>query len=130
MEQIKFALAIVGTFFGVLGLALLAIACIVALFKIGEADRYYGVGTMGWGRSQLTFPPWSIWRMTEYGMIILFARTRYVQRRWGDDLELVKANTPPKWLERLLVWLYASWFLLVIAGFALGSLMMLLPEAR
>ena len=68
--------------------------------------------------------------MTEYGMIILFARTRHVQRRWGKDLALVRANNPPKRLESLLVWLYASWFLLAIAGLTLGSLMMLLPEVR
>lgn len=126
MHPIEIILGLGGGALGALSFVLLGIACIVALFKIGEADRYYGVGTMGWGHSQLTFLPWSMWRMTEYGMILLFARTRYVQRRWGEDLELVKANNPPKRLERLLVWLYASWFisgsLATIAGTALWLL--------
>nr|WP_297459117.1 hypothetical protein [uncultured Halomonas sp.] len=128
MEQIKFALAIGGAFFGVLTLVLLAIACIVALFKIEEADRYYGTGPMGGERLQLTFLPWSMWRMTEYGMIIVFARTRFVQRFWREDLEAIKTNNPPKRLERLLVWLYASWFLSGIALSLLGGLLLLLLE--
>lgn len=110
-------------FFCALELALLPIACIVALFKIEEADRYYGVGSMGGERLYLTFLPWSMWRMTEYGMVILFARTRVVQRLWGSDLVLIEANQPPENLRRLLIWLYAGWFLCgsvaLVAGTAL-----------
>nr|WP_297461744.1 hypothetical protein [uncultured Halomonas sp.] len=126
MHLIEVVLGLGGAALGALSFVLLGIACIVALFKIGEADRYYGTGPIGGERLQLTFLPWSMWRMTEYGMIIVFAHTRFVQRFWREDLESIKANNPPKRLERLLIWLYASWFisgsLATIAGTALWLL--------
>ena len=126
MHPIEIVLGIGGAAIGLLSFALLPIACIVALFKIEEADRYYGVGSLGGERLYLTFLPWSMWRMTEYGMVILFARTRVVQRLWGSDLMLIETKQPPENLRRLLIWLYASWFLCgsvaLIAGTALWLL--------
>lgn len=128
MEQIKFAIAIGGAFFGIVGLALALVSSVVALFKIDEADEYYGVGRLGGERLYLKGLPFSMSRMAEYGMVILFSRTRYVQNRYGRELAQIAENTPPQRLERLLVWLYATWFLCGVAFFLLGGLMMLLME--
>ncbi|WP_249975892.1 hypothetical protein, partial [Vreelandella olivaria] len=58
--------------FGLLCLALAFIASVVALFKIDEADRYFGE----WDSLELLHLkglPFSLWRMTHYGFKILFS---------------------------------------------------------
>lgn len=128
MEQIKFSIAIVVAFFGIVGFILTLVNSVVSLFKIDEADKYYGVGRLGGERLYLKGLPFSQGRMGEYGMVILFSSTRYVQSRYGRELEQIVENAPPKRLERLLVWLYASWFLCGVAFFIFGGLMLLLME--
>lgn len=128
MEMIETAIVFSGSFFGLVGFALTFVVSIVALFKIDEADAYYGVGRLGGERLILKGLPFSLGRMAEYGMVALFSGTRYVQRRYGHELAQIEANDPPLQLKRLLVWLYASWFLCGMAFFLLGGLLMLFPE--
>ncbi|WP_249978894.1 hypothetical protein [Vreelandella olivaria] len=109
----KLALLIVGMTALVIALPLLVIAAVVSLFKIYEADRYYGVGCMTERPFyHLTGLPFSLWRMIEYALLLLKLRTRYGQRRYARELELIIANSPPKRLESLLIWLYAPLFIL------------------
>ncbi|WP_249976502.1 hypothetical protein, partial [Vreelandella olivaria] len=64
-------MGLAGAAFGLLGLALAFIASVVALFKIDEADRYFGE----WDSLELLHLkglPFSLWRMTHYGFKILF----------------------------------------------------------
>lgn len=121
--RIDILLAFIGAFFGLLGLALVFVASIVALFKIDEADRYYGVGKLG-HNIPLKGLPFSLNRMTSYGLIILFKETRVVQKWFAIELEEITINSPPKYLERLLVWLYASWLLCVAPVVVLGGILM------
>ncbi|WP_249979054.1 hypothetical protein, partial [Vreelandella olivaria] len=72
-------MGLAGAAFGLLGLALAFIASIVALFKIDEADRYFGA----WESPEQLYLkglPFSLWRMTGYGFNILFRKNRFVQR--------------------------------------------------
>ncbi len=108
------------------GAAILVVATIVSLFKIYEADRYYGVGRMAEKPFfHLKGLPFSLWRMTEYSWLLLEIRTRYGQRRYARELELISDNPPPKSLERLLLWLYASWSILVAIGLFSGGVLVL-----
>lgn len=128
MELIETIVVFSGSFFGLTGFILTLVVLVVTLFKIDEADKYYGVGRLGGERLHLMGLPFWLSRMTEYGLVILFSRTRYVQNRYGRELEQIAKHAPPKRLERLLVWLYATWFLCGVAFFILGGLLMLFPE--
>lgn len=114
-----------GAFFLALGVVLLIPAAIIALFKIEEADRYFGVGKLGGERLILKGLPFSLGRMTEYGILMLFSNTAYVKRRYARELDQIAANAPPQRLVRLLTWLFSSWFLLGMIGAALGGVLML-----
>ena len=109
--------------FGLLSLALLFIASIVALFKINEADRYFGE----WESPEQLYLkglPFSLWRMTNYGSNILFRKNKFVQRVFMKGKpELI--DQAPMGLKRLLVWLYTSWMLCGIFAMAIGSAGML-----
>ncbi|SDM20886.1 hypothetical protein SAMN05661010_03657 [Modicisalibacter muralis] len=123
MGPIELFVGFAGVFFGLLGLALLFVASVVALFKIDEADHYYGkVGKLGFDMS-LKGLPFSLNRMTRYGMMLLFSETLNIQKRYAKQLEEVEANTPPKYLKRLLVWLYASWLICGLIAAILGGIL-------
>ncbi|WP_249978896.1 hypothetical protein [Vreelandella olivaria] len=95
--------------FGLLGLALLFIASIVALFKIDEADRYFGA----WESPEQLYLkglPFSLWRMTGYGFNILFRKSRFMQCFYMKGKPELIDQAPVR-LRRLLVWLYTSWML-------------------
>ncbi|SHE30099.1 hypothetical protein SAMN02745148_00072 [Modicisalibacter ilicicola DSM 19980] len=129
MDLIETFIVFSGAFLGLIGVAMMFIASIVALFKIDEADDYYGEGKLGGGKSDFKGLPFSLSRMTWYGMAIMFSRTKYVKNHYGHELAQIAANDPPRRLERLLVWLFAPWFILVMASMMLGGLLMLFPEA-
>lgn len=114
MGPIELFVGFTGVFFGLLGLALIFVASIVALFKIDEADRYYGMEGMGSVTLPLKGLPFSLGRMTVYGMVTLFSNTQYVKKNYAQQLEKINANAPPKRLKRLLIWLYASWLLCLV----------------
>ncbi|HET8790774.1 MAG TPA: hypothetical protein VFM75_06155 [Modicisalibacter sp.] len=126
MHPIEVLLGLGGAAIGALSLMLLIVAAVISLFKIEEADRYYGVGKLGGKRLFLKGLPFSLGRMAEYGLVILFSRTRYVRKKYSCELDLIDSNAPPKRLRNLLVWLYASWFisgsLAMIAGSAVWLL--------
>ncbi|SHE30070.1 hypothetical protein SAMN02745148_00071 [Modicisalibacter ilicicola DSM 19980] len=128
MELIETIVIFSGSFFGLVGFGLTLITMVVSLFKIDEADEYYGVGRLGGERLCLKGLPFSQGRMAEYGMVILFSNTRYVQKRYARELAQIAVNDPPRRLERLLVWLYATWFLCGVMFLLLGGLLMLFPE--
>lgn len=121
--RIDILLAFIIAFFGLICVALIFVASIVALFKIDEADRYYGVGKLG-HNMPLKGLPFSLNRMTSYGLVILFKEIRVVQKWFASELEEITINAPPKHLERLLVWLYASWILCVVPVVILGGILM------
>lgn len=108
------------------GFVLMIPAAITSLIKIDEADRYFGVGR--YSGEYLTFKglPFSLGRMTGYGLLMLFSRTSYVKSHYALELAQIAANAPPQRLVRLLAWLYSSWFLLVVVGLILGGIPMLI----
>lgn len=123
MGPIELFVGFTGVFFGLLGLALIFVASVVALFKIDEADRYYGVEGIASASLPLKGLPFSMARMTVYGMVVLFENTHYVQKHYGKQLVEVNINNPPERLKNLLVWLYASWFICGVAAAILGGIL-------
>ncbi|MCE8002239.1 hypothetical protein [Billgrantia ethanolica] len=121
MHHLETILIFSGAFCLFLGVALLIPAAIISLFKIVEADRYFGVGRFGGERRRLKGLPFSLGRMSEYGLLLLFSKTRFIKRRYAQELEQIASNAPPRKLVNLLVWLYSSWILLVIAFMLLGA---------
>jgi hypothetical protein len=108
-----------------LSLLLLVPAAIIALFKIEEADHFFGVGRFGGERLVLKGLPFSLGRMAEYGTLMLFCRIHFVQSRYAPELEKIRKNNPPDRLVRLLMWLYGIWFILGISGLSIGAIFML-----
>ncbi|WP_249977298.1 hypothetical protein [Vreelandella olivaria] len=115
-----------GIFAGAIGLVLLFIASIVALFKIDEADHYFGE----WDSLEQLYLkglPFSLWRMTHYGFKILFRKSKFVQRVFMNGKpELI--DQAPVGLKRLLVWLYAGGMLCLIFAIAMAGAGMLLSD--
>ncbi|MBA2778967.1 hypothetical protein [Billgrantia kenyensis] len=110
-----------GAFCLLLGVALLVPAAIISLFKIVEADRHFGVGRFGGERLILKGLPFSLGRMTEYGLLMLFSKTQFVKRRYASELNQIAKNAPPRRFVHLLVWLYSSWILFTLAFMLLGG---------
>lgn len=109
--------------FGLLGLALSLIASVVAFFKIDEADRYFGA----WDSPEQLYLkglPFSLHRMTFYGLTILF-RGRHIIKRFDLRGKEHLIDQAPVRLKRLLVWVYSSWILCVILAMAIGGTGML-----
>ncbi|WP_139249021.1 hypothetical protein [Modicisalibacter ilicicola] len=124
MDPIKLIIGLGGVACGISGTALLLIASLIALFKLDEADHYYGAGRLGGERLFLKGLPFSLWRMTEYGLITLLSHNRLVKRFYGEELMMISARNPPRKLNIIIKYLYSSWLLLVImavlAGISLG----------
>ncbi len=109
--------------FGLVGLALMLIAALVALFKIDEADRYFGA----WESPEQLYLkglPFSLSRMTCYGLTILFKGRRVIRQFNPQGKEHLIDQAPVR-LKRLLVWLYTSWILCFVFAIAIGSAGML-----
>ncbi len=126
MATINIILAFSAAFAGLLGLALALIASVVALFKIDEADRYFGE----WDSPEQLYLkglPFSLHRMTFYGLTILF-KGRHVIGRFDLRGKEHLIDQAPVRLKRLLVWLYASWMLCGIFAVAIGGISILLSK--
>lgn len=121
MHHLETVIIFLGAFCLLLGVTLLIPAAIISLFKIVEADRYFGVGRFGGERLTLKGLPFSLGRMSEYGLLLLFSKTRFVKRRYAQELEQIASNAPPRKLVSLLMWLYSSWVLLALVFMLLGA---------
>lgn len=126
MQPIEVVLWLIVGGIGAVSITLLPFVVLVSLFKIDEADRYYGVGKLGGQRLVLKWPPFSFCRMTEYGLIVLFSNTHYVRRKYRYELKVIAENSPPKKLRNLLVWLYAIWGISGVVALALGFILLVL----
>lgn len=114
IDQVTNVLGWTGSLLGVIGFFLLVIACLVSLFKIDEADDYFG---------QLASPeqlhlkglPFSFSRMGVYGLAILFWETRIAKKMFSHaDRKLI--HDSPLRLRRLLVYLYANCFICLLSA--------------
>ncbi|MBA2778968.1 hypothetical protein [Billgrantia kenyensis] len=122
--NIEFTIAAIGAACMLAACVLMIPAAIISLFKIIEADRYFGVGRLGGERLALKGLPFSLGRMAQYGLVLMFSNTSFIQKRYATELEKIAASSPPKNLTRLLIWLYGTWFLLGVATFLFGSLLL------
>jgi hypothetical protein len=127
-HQIETILAILIALGMALNLILLIPAAILPLFKIDEADRYFGVGRLGGERLALKGLPFSLGRMAHYGLVLMLSNTKRMRKRYGHELDQIEANKPPTRLTQLLVWLYGSWFLIGIGIGALGGIFLILRQ--
>jgi hypothetical protein len=124
--NIEFTIAAIGAACMLAACVLMIPAAIISLFKIIEADRYFGVGRFGGERLILKGLPFSLGRMTEYGLLMLFSRTQFVKRRYASELNQIARNAPPRRFVQLLVWLYSSWIMFTLAFMLLGGALYLL----
>lgn len=108
MSPIEQVVGFIGIFFGLLSIVLLFIAAVVALFKIDEADRYYGVGKLRHA-TPLKGLPFSLGRMSTYGWIVLLGNMSFAKKRYPTELEEIAKNNPPKGLKHMLVWVFVGW---------------------
>ncbi|GHC37669.1 hypothetical protein [Aidingimonas halophila] len=126
MAIVESTLGWIGTFLGGLGLLLLIAACIIALFKIDEADYYFGE----WSAPEKKYfkgLPFSLSRMTYYGMAILFKRNQLVKRFYIKDKEHLIDEAPRK-VKLILVWVYTSWISLGVSSAIVIYLKMLVEK--
>lgn len=110
MTIIETILVWVSAFFGALGLVAMFVAATISLFKIDEADRHFGKLCPVEARL-LKGLPFSFIRMTMYGLLILFWKTKIVRRfflKGGNEITSLPRQAPKK-LNRMLVSLYTSW---------------------
>lgn len=107
-----------------LGIILLIPAAIIALFKIDEADHYFGIGRLGGERLIFKGLPFSLGRMAHYGTVMLLSNTSYMKKRYSQELKQIAASSPPKRLTRLLVWLYGTWYLLSMVTLVLTGVIL------
>lgn len=122
LHQIETALAITLALCLAINLILLLPATILALFKIEQADRYFGVGRLGGERLILKGLPFSLGRMAHYGLVLMLSNTKRMRKHYGHELDQIKASKPPIRLTQLIVWLYGTWFLTGIVIVVLGGI--------
>ena len=126
MTIIEKVLILSAAFAGLLGLVLAFIASVVALFKIDEADRYFGE----WDSPEQLYLkglPFSFHRMTFYGLTILF-KGRHIVKRFDLRGKEHLIDHAPVRLKRLLVWLYTSWVVCFVFAMILGGISILLSK--
>lgn len=106
MNDVEVVVVLVGSAFGIVGFVPLVVCGLLSIFIIDKADRYCGVKNLGLFAGGGRGFPFCMTRLFCYGLILLFSCTSYVQDRFGEELEIVEKNAPPRSLFLTLKWLY------------------------
>lgn len=127
MSNLFIILTLIGAAIGVAAFVLVILSLLLAPWIIDKADHYFHLLKLGKEPLAKGYPL-STGRMSHYGLIMIFCRTRPI-KRWvlnGRDDRVKAIETSPRWIRYIMMWVYGGAMLCTVLAFTLcGGLMLI-----